>query len=655
MDPRYGGPPRPKETLPALPPPPPPRRPLPPMEQRPLPLPSFTCYTCGEAGHISPQCPNCPPGPTTRMVDVDTQVNPSSEDHASYEPDIASYAVTRAIKRARPEPEPKERQLREEWAKEKQEVQQTVDRVVREQRQLEPTNSHSVDAASYVPITTQLPTPVVEHAQLGLGDRIAALIMEQPVHLTVQELFTLAPYMSDLVCKAARGGSPTLETVDIGALAAQTPPLTDWDEEIPTVMVTIGQHVFEHSPIDGGSGVNLIEEETFRKLGLGKPSPAPFLVRMADQRVAQPTGIVRNVPMRVGELDYRITLVILKIERSKRPYQVLLGRPWLKEAKAKHDWESNELTIQQGKRCVTLGLDHKLPVRATGRPLRLEGYGWAEGLTPEQEHALFDGNPDLVEIAQADLLMLSPQGMENAKVLGLSEKFIQSSPDNIVESDQKLHEHTKKELEVISHEKTEEVDLSKKPAKQCIVKIAVDLPQEFRAAAIKLLQQYQDVFAWSYEDLKGVPPELAMHRIELLPNAVPIKQRAYRMNPTLLAQVKIELDKLLKVGFIYPIENAEWLSPVVVVPKKNGKLRICVNYKKLNDATKKDVYPIPFTDELLDSVAEHEMYSFLDGFSGYNQVTVAPEDQEKTAFISPWGAYAYRVMPFGLCNAPFTF
>lgn len=101
--------------------------------------------------------------------------------------------------------------------------------------------------------------------------------------------------------------------------------------------------------------------------------------------------------------------------------------------------------------------------------------------------------------------------------------------------------------------------------------------------------------------------------------------------------MKVELGKLLKVGFILPIENTEWVSPITLAPKKNGKLRVCVTYKKLNDVTKKDRYPILFCDEVLEEVGVHELYSFVDDYSGYHQVRIAEEDQLKTTFTSSWG------------------
>jgi hypothetical protein len=127
------------------------------------------------------------------------------------------------------------------------------------------------------------------------------------------------------------------------------------------------------------------------------------------------------------------------------------------------------------------------------------------------------------------------------------------------------------------------------------------------------------------------------------------------MNPALKQIVKDELQKLLDVGFIYPISDSQWVSPLVIVPKKNGKWRICVDYRELNKATQKDHFPLPFIDQVLDTLAGKRFFSFLDGFNGYNQIQIAPEDQDKTTFMSPWGTFAYRVLPFGLCNTPATF
>jgi hypothetical protein len=112
---------------------------------------------------------------------------------------------------------------------------------------------------------------------------------------------------------------------------------------------------------------------------------------------------------------------------------------------------------------------------------------------------------------------------------------------------------------------------------------------------------------------------------------------------------------MLEAGIIEPIEELEWISPMVVQDKKQGGIRICVELRKLNDACLHDPFPTPFTDEVLENVGRHEAYTFTDGFSGYHQIKIAQEDRYKTTFVIEWGSYQYTVMPFGLKNPPTIF
>ncbi|GKE12264.1 reverse transcriptase domain-containing protein [Tanacetum coccineum] len=145
------------------------------------------------------------------------------------------------------------------------------------------------------------------------------------------------------------------------------------------------------------------------------------------------------------------------------------------------------------------------------------------------------------------------------------------------------------------------------------------------------------------------------------------------VNPKIHEVIKKEVVNLLDAGLIYLISDSPWVSPMHYVPKKGGmsvvtnednKLiltrlvtgwRVCIDYRKLNDATRKDHFPLPFMDQMLERLAGNEYYWFLDGFSGYFQISIDPQDQEKTTFTFPYGTFAYRRMPFGLCNAPGTF
>ncbi len=135
-----------------------------------------------------------------------------------------------------------------------------------------------------------------------------------------------------------------------------------------------------------------------------------------------------------------------------------------------------------------------------------------------------------------------------------------------------------------------------------------------------MLTEFKDVFAWSYKELKEIPKLICKRKIELTTDAHPIKQHAYRMNLNYVQRVREDLDKLLDTQFIFPIGTTQWLSPLVIVQKKKKKLQICVDYQKLNSQTKKDPFPLHFLDSVLDTVVGHEMCSYMDGCSEYNQV-----------------------------------
>ena len=116
-----------------------------------------------------------------------------------------------------------------------------------------------------------------------------------------------------------------------------------------------------------------------------------------------------------------------------------------------------------------------------------------------------------------------------------------------------------------------------------------------------------------------------------------------------------EMSKLLAANFIREVHYPEWLANVVMVKKANRKWRMCVDFTDLNQACPKDSFPLPRIDQLIDLTAEHKLLTFMDAFSGYNQILMAEEDQLKTAFVTSQGLYYYRVMPFGLKNAGATY
>ncbi|XP_058216592.1 uncharacterized protein LOC131327440 [Rhododendron vialii] len=155
--------------------------------------------------------------------------------------------------------------------------------------------------------------------------------------------------------------------------------------------------------------------------------------------------------------------------------------------------------------------------------------------------------------------------------------------------------------------------------------------------------------------MPSMDPTFAVHKLNVDPSRRPVVQKVRRSSIAHVEAVMAEVDQLLEAGVIREVLYPSWLANPVVVPKKNGKLRVCVDYTNLNDACPMDRFPLPRIEQMVDATVGCERLSFMDAYRGYHQIALAPEDQEKTAFISPRGTYCYKVVPFGLKNAGATF
>ena len=166
---------------------------------------------------------------------------------------------------------------------------------------------------------------------------------------------------------------------------------------------------------------------------------------------------------------------------------------------------------------------------------------------------------------------------------------------------------------------------------------------------IPVVCEFPDVFP---EDLPGLPPDRDVEfEIELKPGTAPISRRAYRMPPKELAELKTQLQELMDKGFIRP-SSSPWGCPAIFVKKKDHTLRLCVDYRPLNEVTIKNKYPLPRIDLLFDQLTGAKVFSKIDLRSGYHQIKIKPKDVPKTAFTTRYGLYEYLVMSFGLTNAP---
>ncbi|GJY00743.1 hypothetical protein Tco_0358895 [Tanacetum coccineum] len=192
--------------------------------------------------------------------------------------------------------------------------------------------------------------------------------------------------------------------------------------------------------------------------------------------------------------------------------------------------------------------------------------------------------------------------------------------------------------------------------------IAKDLKDEDKTTFLKVLRSHKRAIAWKISDIKGIDPKFYTHKILMEENVKPTVQHQRRVNPKIHEVIKKEVIKLLEAGLIYPISDSPWVSPVHCLPKKGGITviendeneliptrlitgwRVCIDYQKLNDATRKDHFPLPFMDQMLERLVGNEYYCFLDGFSGYFQIPIDPQDQKKTTFTCPYGTFILMVL-----------
>lgn len=238
------------------------------------------------------------------------------------------------------------------------------------------------------------------------------------------------------------------------------------------------------------------------------------------------------------------------------------------------------------------------------------------------------------------------------------EDIINPTPRNVVALEQHFNRHDatklKEENKMDLHEYIE-VNIGT-PTNPKIVKIGKGTNVEERKKLTNLLHEYRDVLTFSCNELKGYREDVMEHTIPLKDeNAKPFRQKLRQINPKLAPLVQKELSKMLAAGIIAQTRHSTWCSNLVIVRKKNGTIRLCVNFQNLNLVCMKDNYPLPNMETLLQRVTSSGMMSLLDGFSRYNQVWVKKEDRQKPTFTTPWGTFKYIRMSFGLTNVGATF
>jgi hypothetical protein len=164
-----------------------------------------------------------------------------------------------------------------------------------------------------------------------------------------------------------------------------------------------------------------------------------------------------------------------------------------------------------------------------------------------------------------------------------------------------------------------------------------------------------DVFTWQISDMPGIPREVIEHKLGIDLAFKPIKQKERKYTPERREPIRLQVNKLLEVGFIRPVDYPSWLANPIFVEKPDKSWRMCINYTSLNKVCPKDEYPLPRICQIVDSTTSCELLSFLDAYSGYHQISLAVDDEEKTVFIMPFGIFCYTKMAFELKNGGATY
>ena len=496
-----------------------------------------------------------------------------------------------------------------------------------------------------------------------------------PLLDAIQQVPAYAKFLKDL-CTVKRSQNVQKRaflTEQASALLQHKTPPKYKDPRCPTVSCVIGNFRIEQALLDLGASVNLLPFSVYQQLGLGELKPTCITLQLADRSVTTPRGIVEDVLVQVDNFVFPVDFIVLDTHpevHTETPIPVILGRPFLATSNAL-------INCRNGIMKLTFG----------NMTLELNIFDIAKHPREDEEVG------EIYSIESLIQAHLNDSFCEDQSESTLSKSDSSDSLEqNSIECPTLNVRTWAPKFEEISSSGTKPLSSSDRPPKPELKPLPSDLKYAFlgedksypvvisskitdlqESQLIEVLKSHKSTIGWTIADLKGISPLICNHAIYLEEDSKPSRQMQRRLNPHMKEVVRLEVLKLLDAGIIFPISDSKWISPTQVVPKKSGVTvvkndanelvptrvvtgwRMCIDYRKLNLVTRKDHFPLPFLDQVLERIAGHEFYCFLDGYSGYNQIEIALNDQEKTTFTCPFGTFAFKRMPFGLCNAPATF
>ena len=479
-----------------------------------------------------------------------------------------------------------------------------------------------------------------------------------PLLDAIKHVPAYAKFLKEM-CTNKREPRVTLEKVrlpeNVSAVVLNQLPRKLKDPGAPLISCDIGGVTFDKALLDLGASVNLLPTSIYEQFDIGELKPTPIILQLADRSIKTPKGLIEDVIVKVNECYFPADFLILDMVSPQeiKHTPIILGRPFLATARANIDCASGIMDISFG--------DQKVSINIFKASKFHEQKGDCQVVDVIEEIMEIEGDDEISPIEEADTLSTSNKMWPPVEPL----PQLKSEP-----TPPSLQIPPQIELKPLP-DSLKYAFLGPDNTLPVIITNKLEPTQEKKLVAV--LKTHKGAIGWSVADLKGISPSICQHHIYTEEDAKPSREMQRRLNPHMKEVVKNEIVKWLDAGIIYPISNSPWVSPTQIVPKKSGLTvmsndageliptrlttgwRVCIDYRKLNSMTKKDHFPLPFIDQILERLAGAKYFCFLDGYSGYNQVAIYPEDQEKTTFTCPYGTFAFRRMPFGLCNAPATF
>ena len=531
-------------------------------------------------------------------------------------------------------------------------------------------NTTEAKASISVPYPQRLKKHKLDKQFTKFMDVFKKLHINIPFSDALEQMPSYVKFMKDILSQKRRLAD--FETVNLteecSAILQRKLPQKLKDPGSFTIPCTIGNAIFERALCDLGASINLMPLSIFKSLGLGEARPTTITLQLADRSLKHPRGIIEDVLVKVNKFIFPADFIVLDMEEDKE-IPIILGRPFLATGRAMIDVQRGELKLRVQEEEVKFNV-----FEAVRHPAESDTCFMADIVeaTVSSQSGLTD--PLETSLVENEFENLSDEAEEYVKWMDSfghnRRKYLESLGEGAKPPVPSIEQPPKMEQKPLpSHLKY--AYLGEESTLPVIISSSLIAMEEEKL--LRVLRDHKQALGWSLADLKGIRPSMCMHRILLEDGHKPSVEAQRRLNPTMKEVVRKEVLKWLDTWVIYPISDSAWVSPVQVLPKKGGTTvirtennillpsrtvtgwRICIDYRKLNKATRKDHFTLPFLDQMLDRLAGYEYYCFLDGYSGYNQIAIAPDDQEKTTFTCPYGTFSFRRMPFGLCNAPGTF